>query len=128
MAGRRTPQAKTQAQKRIDLSKFANRPVRVVDVDGVPQIEANLEALLAGMEPYLGGVIESLGMAAQPSVIGGGETGEPEIKKTGDLQAAKTVLEFMNKALAAAGTRDTRGLEILTKIAEIRQAHYGRAT
>lgn len=125
MAGRRTPQAKTQAQKRIDMSKFANRTVHV-EVEGQPQIEANLEALLTAMEPYLGGVIESLGMAAQPTDMPSSEGG-PSIKKTGDLQAAKTVLEFMNKALAAAGTRDTRGLEILGKIAEIRQAHYGAA-
>ncbi len=126
MAGRRTPQAKTQAQKRIDLSHYANRTVKV-EAEGQPQIEANLEALLTAMEPYLGGVIESLGMAAQPSEMPASDGGTP-IKKTGDLQAAKTVLEFMNKALAAAGTRDTRGLEILGKIAEIRKAHYGAAT
>lgn len=123
MAGRRTPQAKTQAQKRIDLSKFANRPVKV-EFEGQPQIEANLEALLTAMEPYLPGVVESLGMAAQPMDMPVSDGGTA-VRKTGDLQAAKTVLEFMNKALAAAGTRDTRGLEILTKIAEIRKAHYG---
>lgn len=76
-------------------------------------VDATLASILAGFQQYIPGMIETLGMAAQPSVNPDGTT------TPGDTEAAKKVLDFLGKALAG-NKADNRGAEMLRKIAEIR--------
>jgi hypothetical protein len=72
-----------------------------------------MDVLLTAMGPFIPGMIETLGMAAQP-------VSNPDGTFTpGDTQAAKTVLEFLGKALANRGDRHSQ--DVLQRIAAIRK-------
>jgi hypothetical protein len=72
-----------------------------------------MDAILTAMSPFIGGMIETLGMAAQPTKNADGSL------TPGDTSAAKTVLDFLGKALANRGDRHSQ--EVLQKIANIRK-------
>lgn len=69
--------------------------------------------MLDAFAPFIPGMIETLGMAAQPTRNQDGST------TPGDLDAAKKALDFLSKALAG-NKADRKAESVLSKIAEIR--------
>lgn len=96
----RANRTRSTAQKRIDLSTL---------VENSDDNDPTLDAILTGIGPYLPDVIKTLGEAAA----------------SGDTQAAKTVLEFLGKALANRGDRHSQ--EILKNIASVRKGGLAAA-
>jgi len=101
-----TARSRTQSKARIELSKLVQGPQ-------TPE-ETTIEALMEAMEPYIGGMIDTIGIAAQPEVAPDGT------RKPGDVSAAKIGLEFLAKALS--GRQSSGAKDILKRIAEIRRA------
>ena len=100
----RANRSRSNAEKRITLSTL---------VEGGATDDPTLDTILNAMGPFIAGTIETLGMAAQP-------VQNPDGSSTpGDTQAAKTVLDFLGKALSNRGDRHSQ--EVLQKIANLRK-------
>lgn len=103
--------SRSTAKKRITLANLSEI-VPPEDVSVLP--EQTLQAILDGFSPFIAGMIQTLGMAAQPAVNPDGTV------VPGDLDAAKKALDFLGKALAGNKT-DRKAQDVLAEIARIRR-------
>ena len=103
-APRRT---RSQAKSRLELSELEHTEVES-DLG-----DATLSTLLEQFQEYIPGMIQTLGIAAQPTPNVDG------IVTPGDVDAAKKALDFLGKALAG-NKADNRATETLREIARIR--------
>ena len=105
-APRRT---RSQAKSRLELSALEGE----VNIAGGDLGDATLSTLLEQFQEYIPGMIQTLGIAAQPTTnVDGSVT-------PGDVDAAKKALDFLGKALAG-NKSDSRATETLREIARIR--------
>lgn len=93
---RGTSQAKSTAQKRVNLAAMANQPEQ-------PE-ETTIDGVLAGLAEHVSGAIATLGLAAA----------------NGDVQAAKAILDWVKSANAE--KQSTKGQDMLDRIQRIREA------
>lgn len=109
--------SRATTRKKLDVSQLANRSSEEL-IGGLPS--QTLQAMLDKFEPFIPGMIETLGLAAQPKIHEDGSI-EP-----GDLDAAKKALDFLGKVMAG-NKADRRGQDILGEIARIRSRNVPNA-
>lgn len=102
--------AKGAALSRIDLDTLKAGGT----TEGVV-VEDTLKGILEAFNQYIPGIIETLGLSAQPTV------GPDGVRVSGDVDAAKKSLDFLAKALTGA-TKDTTGRDMLAQLAALRAA------
>lgn len=76
--------------------------------------EQTLQAMLDAFQPYISGMIQSLGIASQP------REREDGTMEAGDLDAAKKALDFLSRAMAG-NKAEGRGADVLKRIKELRE-------
>lgn len=100
--------SKGAAEQRIDLQTIQQGGTTEQSV-----VEDTLKGILEAFQPYIPGIIKTLGEASQPTV------GPDGVRSPGDVDAAKKALDFLSKALSGAKKDDT-GVKMLALLAKMR--------